>query len=86
MSSKELRILRGYLMLYSYSLYVQLSRCGSLNGIMLLSKPRERDAMGNTVPDKKAAPERRFEQYSEMTIQGAQTTGPKDIFSQNMDE
>jgi hypothetical protein len=34
-----------------YSLYVQLSRCRSLDGIMLLSKARERDFVGNTVPE-----------------------------------
>ncbi|RSL42534.1 hypothetical protein CEP54_015452 [Fusarium duplospermum] len=34
-----------------YSLYVQLSRCRSLDGIMLLSKARERDFVGNMVPE-----------------------------------
>ena len=43
-----------------YSLYVQLSRCPSLDGVMLLSKARERDIVGNTVPETMAAAERWF--------------------------
>ncbi|KAJ3455084.1 hypothetical protein MRS44_013684 [Fusarium solani] len=33
-----------------YSLYVQLSRCKSLDGIMLLSKARVEDIVGNKIP------------------------------------
>ena len=51
-----------------YSLYVQLSRCRSLEGITLLSKVRERDIIGNTVPDNMVAAERRLEELSERTI------------------
>jgi hypothetical protein len=38
-----------------YSLYVQLSRCRTLDGITLLSKARERDIMGNKVPENMVA-------------------------------
>lgn len=51
-----------------YGLYVQLSRGRSLNGIMLLSKARERDIVGNTVPDNMIAAERRLEGLTETTI------------------
>lgn len=51
-----------------YSLYVQLSRCRSLSGIMLLSKVRERDVVGNTVPQSMAEAENRLEELSEATI------------------
>src|SRR6266566_7427690 len=44
-----------------YSLYVQLSRCPSLDGIMLLSGARERDVADNTVPKSMAAAEKRLE-------------------------
>jgi hypothetical protein len=43
------------------SLHVQLSRCPSLEGIMLLSKARERDFVGNKVPDNMVAAEERLE-------------------------
>uniref|UniRef100_A0A0D2YHY4 Uncharacterized protein n=1 Tax=Fusarium oxysporum (strain Fo5176) TaxID=660025 RepID=A0A0D2YHY4_FUSOF len=33
-----------------YSLYVQLSRCRTLDSIMLLSRAQEHDLIGNTVP------------------------------------
>jgi len=55
-----------------YSLYVQLSRCTSLQGIMLLSKVRERDIIGNTVPENMVAAERRLEELSETTIRQAE--------------
>jgi hypothetical protein len=45
-----------------YSLYIQLSRCGSLDGIILLPKARERDVVGNTMLENMAAVERRIEQ------------------------
>lgn len=51
-----------------YSLYVQLSRCPSLDGIMLVSKVRERDLVGNTVPGDMTAAEARLEELSCKTI------------------
>lgn len=51
-----------------YSLYVQLSRCQSLNEIMLVSKVRERDFLGNRVPANMIAAEQRLEQLSEATM------------------
>jgi hypothetical protein len=51
-----------------YSLYVQLSRCRSLEGIMLLSKVQERDIIGNVVPEDMAAAEKRLEELSKATI------------------
>jgi hypothetical protein len=53
-----------------YSLYVQLSRCSSLDSIMLLSKVRERDIVGNTIP---VAAEKRLEELSEATIREAES-------------
>jgi hypothetical protein len=47
-----------------YSLYVQLSRCPSLDGIILLSRARERDIVGNTVPEVITAAEKKLEQAS----------------------
>lgn len=55
-----------------YSLYVQLSRCRSLDGIMLSSKARERDIVGNTVPENMATAER-LELLSGATIREAET-------------
>lgn len=57
-----------------YSLYVQLSRCRSLDGIMLLSKARERDFVGNTVPEEMTQAEQRLEQLSEETIRVAESS------------
>jgi hypothetical protein len=54
-----------------YSLYVQLSRCSSLDGIMLLSKARERDIVGNTVPEHMMMAEKRLEKQCEITIREA---------------
>jgi hypothetical protein len=51
-----------------YSLYVQLSHCTSLDGIMLLSSARERDVVGNTVPESMAEVAQRLEDLSEATI------------------
>jgi hypothetical protein len=56
-----------------YSLYVQLSRCRTLDGIMLLSKARERDVTDNTVPENMAAAEKRLEELSKVTIRGAES-------------
>lgn len=54
-----------------YSLYVQLSRCPSLDGIMLVSKVRERDLVGNTVPEDMTAAEARLGELSRKTIDEA---------------
>jgi hypothetical protein len=54
-----------------YSLYVQLSRSRSLESIMLLSKVRERDIVGNIVPEDMAAAEKRLEELSEATVREA---------------
>ena len=55
-----------------YSLYVQLSRCRSLDGIMLLSKAWERDFVGNKVPDNMVAAEKRLELLCKTTIRDAE--------------
>jgi hypothetical protein len=55
-----------------YSLYVQLSRSTSLQGIMLLSKMRGRDIIGNTVPENIVAAERRLEELNEATMRDAE--------------
>ena len=44
-----------------YSLYV-------LDGITLLSKARERDIVGNTVPNNMIVAEQRLEELSEATV------------------
>ncbi|KAF4448962.1 ATP-dependent DNA helicase PIF1, partial [Fusarium albosuccineum] len=54
-----------------YSLYVQLSRCRSLDGIMLISKVRERDLVGNRVPQEMTVAEARLEGLSNKTVQEA---------------
>jgi hypothetical protein len=58
-----------------YSLYVQLSWCPSLDSIMLLSRARERDVVGNTVPESMVAAEKRLEQLSEATVMDAEIRG-----------
>jgi hypothetical protein len=55
-----------------YGLYVQLSRSRSLGGIMLLSKVRERDIVGNTVPENMVAAEKMLERLSQRTIADAE--------------
>jgi hypothetical protein len=55
-----------------YSLYVQLSRNRSLEGIMLLSKVRARDVIGNTVLENMVAAEKRLEELNEATIREAE--------------
>jgi len=55
------------------NLYMQLSQCPSLNGISLLSKARERDFIGNKVPDNMIAAEERLELLSEATIRDAES-------------
>jgi hypothetical protein len=51
-----------------YSLYVQLSRCTSLDGITLLSRARTKDIVGNKVPSDMIAAEERLERLSQSTI------------------
>jgi hypothetical protein len=58
-----------------YSLYVQLSRCGWLKGITLVSKARERDFVGNKVPQNMIAAEERLELLSNATIRDAESWG-----------
>jgi hypothetical protein len=58
-----------------YSLYVQLSRCSSLDGIQLLSRVRERDMVGNKVPDNMIIAEERLEQLSNKTMEEADLCG-----------
>ncbi|KID78679.1 ATP-dependent DNA helicase PIF1 [Metarhizium guizhouense ARSEF 977] len=50
------------------SLYVQLSRCPTLDGIMLLSKVRKRDFIGNTTPESMTIAKDRLEDLSETTL------------------
>lgn len=57
-----------------YSLYVQLSRCTSLDGIMLLSRARERDIVHNTIPESMAEAEKRLGELSETTIRQAEAS------------
>ncbi|KJZ69552.1 hypothetical protein HIM_11065 [Hirsutella minnesotensis 3608] len=54
-----------------YSLYVQLSRCPTLDGIMLVSKVRERDLVGNRVPGEMTAAQARLEELSDRTVREA---------------
>ncbi|KAM4061897.1 PIF1-like helicase [Hirsutella rhossiliensis] len=54
-----------------YSLYVQLSRCPTLDGIMLVSEVRERDLVGNRVPEEMTAAQARLEELSRQTTQEA---------------
>ncbi|KAK3324914.1 hypothetical protein B0H66DRAFT_615116, partial [Apodospora peruviana] len=58
-----------------YSLYVQLSRYRTLESIRLLSKVRERDFIGNSMPENMTAAEKRLEQLSEATVGAAETWG-----------
>jgi hypothetical protein len=60
-----------------YSLYVQLPRCQSLNGIMLLFKAgeRERDFIGNKVPENMLAAEERLELLSDATTREVESWG-----------
>ncbi|PVH98925.1 hypothetical protein DM02DRAFT_530208, partial [Periconia macrospinosa] len=55
-----------------YSLYVQLSRSSPMQGIMLLSKVRERDIVGNTVPENMVTAKKRLEELSEATLREAE--------------
>ncbi|KAJ0129047.1 Uncharacterized protein HZ326_25057, partial [Fusarium oxysporum f. sp. albedinis] len=54
-----------------YSLYVQLSRCRTIEGITLLSEVRERDFVGNRVPENMVAAEEKLENLSDKTIRDA---------------
>ena len=52
-----------------YSLYVQLSYCMSLGGVILILKARERDVVSNMIPENMVEAEKRLEELSEATIQ-----------------
>ncbi|OAQ59512.1 ATP-dependent DNA helicase PIF1 [Purpureocillium lilacinum] len=54
-----------------YSLYVQLSGCPTLDGIMLVSRARERDLIGNRVPGEMSAAQGRLEELSTKTVERA---------------
>ena len=56
-----------------YSLYIQLSQCPSLDGIILLSKAQEQDIVDNTVPENIAAAEKKLEQLNETIIRDIET-------------
>ena len=58
-----------------YSLYVQVSRGKRLEGIMLIYKARERDFIGNKIPEDMMAAEERLELPSNTTITEAETWG-----------
>ena len=62
-----------------YSLYVQLSRCSRLDGIILLSKVWERDFVGNKVADSMVAAEERLDFLSEATIRDAESWGWSEV-------
>ncbi|KJK84974.1 hypothetical protein H633G_11199 [Metarhizium anisopliae BRIP 53284] len=66
-----------------YSLYVQLSRCRSLDGIMLISKVRERDLVGNRVPQEMTAAQGRLEEMSTRTVEEAQRWLGEDVQMQS---
>ena len=51
-----------------YSLYVQLSRCTSLDGITLISRARTKDIVDNKVPSDMIAAEERLERLNQSTI------------------
>jgi hypothetical protein len=53
--------------------YVQLSRCPSLDGIMLVSRARERDQVGNKISADMAGAEARLELLSRETVEKAQS-------------
>ena len=58
-----------------YSLCVQPSRGSSLKGIMLLSKVREIDFVGNRVPQNMIAAEEKLDLLSDATIKDAESWG-----------
>ena len=53
--------------------WLVLSRCRSLDGITIISKARERDFVGNRVPENTVAAEERLEILSEATIREAES-------------
>ncbi|KAM4054419.1 PIF1 protein [Hirsutella rhossiliensis] len=53
-----------------YGLYVQLSRCRTLDASMLVSKVRERDLVGNRVPEEMSGAQSRLEELCGRTIRG----------------
>jgi hypothetical protein len=56
-----------------YSLYVQLSRYPSPDGITLVSEARERDFVGNVMPEEMIETERCLGELSDTTISEAET-------------
>ncbi len=56
-----------------YSLYVQLSRCPLLDGIVLLSEARERDIVGNVVPPEMIEVEKHLGELNDITIRQAES-------------
>lgn len=55
-------------------------RCRSLDGIMVLSRVRERDIVGNAVPESMDAAEKKLERPSEATIGMRKPGSGKDIW------
>ncbi|KAM4055491.1 PIF1 protein [Hirsutella rhossiliensis] len=53
-----------------YGLYVQLSRCRTLDASMLVSKVRKRDLVGNRVPEEMSGAQSRLEELCGRTIRG----------------
>ncbi|KJZ68781.1 hypothetical protein HIM_11825 [Hirsutella minnesotensis 3608] len=53
---------------YKVHLYVQLSRCPTLDGIMLISKARARDLVDNRVPEEMSAAQARLEDLRDWTV------------------
>jgi hypothetical protein len=51
---------------------VQLSRCTSLSGIILLSRARKRDVISNTIPENMVKAEKRLKELSKATIRDAE--------------
>jgi hypothetical protein len=51
-----------------YNLYIQLSRCTSLDGITLVSRARTKDIVDNKVPSDMIAAEERLERLNQSTI------------------
>ena len=62
-----------------YSLYVQLSRCESLDSMILVSKARGIDFIGNRVPEDMVIGERQLEKLSDETVREAETWDWNDV-------
>lgn len=63
----------------AYALNVQLSRCRSLDGIMLVSKIRGKDFIGNRIPNNMLIAEERLDCLSEATIEEAEKWDWNDV-------